>query len=180
MKKFRDAVQTNPELRKRPELEMLGKTLLKEPLDFFQRLRDQLQADQGTRPDVLIKLAGANVELGRTNAEIGSFPNASRSYSEAINILESLVHDHPAVPEYQDELARAHGMLGLLLQSMGRPPDALKAMQRSQEIRERLGAARTPAIPSSKVSSLSYARRSVSSCPPRTVRPRPWHSINKR
>jgi eukaryotic-like serine/threonine-protein kinase len=61
VKKFRDAVQANPDLKRRPELDVLRKALLKEPLEFFQRLRDQLQADRSTRLEVLAKLAGANL-----------------------------------------------------------------------------------------------------------------------
>ena len=52
VKKFRDAVQDNPELKNRRELDALRKALLKEPLEFFRALRDQLQSDRDTRPEV--------------------------------------------------------------------------------------------------------------------------------
>ena len=53
VKKFRDAVADNPELKNDPALESLRKTLLKEPLAFFKALRDRLQADHDTRPESL-------------------------------------------------------------------------------------------------------------------------------
>ena len=96
VKNFRDAVQSNPELRNRPELSALRKSLLREPLEFFQRLRSQLQAEGDSRLGTLIKLAGANVQLGRTNSEIGSSSDALRSYAEAISLLEPLVRRIPA------------------------------------------------------------------------------------
>ena len=57
VKRFRDAVAGNPELKNNPELESLRRTLLKQPLDFFKSLRDRLQADRDTRPESLHRLA---------------------------------------------------------------------------------------------------------------------------
>ena len=84
MKKFRDAVQANPELKNRPELDALRKALLKEPLEFFRKLRDQLQADHDTRPR-LGKARRGELRPGVTTAEIGSIPDAIRSYTESIS-----------------------------------------------------------------------------------------------
>ena len=64
VKKFRDAVADNPELKNNPALESLRKTLLKEPLAFFKALRDRLQADRDTRPESLARLAQASFDLG--------------------------------------------------------------------------------------------------------------------
>ena len=57
--KFRDAVATNTQLKSRPELESLRKTLLKEPLEFFRKLREQLKADSSTEPKAIHSLATA-------------------------------------------------------------------------------------------------------------------------
>ena len=107
VKKFRDAVQANAELKNRPELDALRKALLKEPLEFFRKLRDQLQADRDTRPEALAKLASASFDLAETTAEIGSVPDAIRSHSEALAIRERLARDHPTVAKYQRDLAEA-------------------------------------------------------------------------
>src|SRR5262249_44351837 len=57
VKRFRDAVADNPDLKNKPALESLRKTLLKEPLAFFRSLRASLQADGDTRPESLARLA---------------------------------------------------------------------------------------------------------------------------
>ena len=108
VKKFRDAVQDNPDLKNRHELDALRKALLKEPMEFFRRLRDQLQADRDTRPEAMAKLAGASFDLASTTREIGGISDALRSYTEASGILEQLVRDNPAVTEYPDQVGQEH------------------------------------------------------------------------
>jgi len=138
VKKFRDAVQDNPELKNHPELDALRKDLLKQPMQFFRQLRNQLQADRDTRPDALAKLADANLDLARTTNEIGSFADAIQSLVEAIAILERLAHDQPTVIEYQRNLAKSHLGYGNLLIGTGRPAEALKPHLKALGIRERL------------------------------------------
>jgi serine/threonine protein kinase/Tfp pilus assembly protein PilF len=138
VKKFRDAIQDNPELKNRGELEALHKALLKEPMEFFRKLRDQLQADRDTRPDALAKLAGANLDLARTTREIGSADDALRSCAEAIAILERLVLENPTVRQFQNDLADAQYRLGYLQGDMGRPTEAMDSFRLALRIRERL------------------------------------------
>ncbi len=136
--KFRDAVANNAKLKNSPELASLRKTLLNEPLEFFRKLRDQLKADTGTGPKVIYSLARANRALALTTKEIGSLPDAIKSYSEAIALLDPLARENPAVTEYQNDLARSHSDAGILLRATGRPDEALKAYNASLEIQERL------------------------------------------
>jgi tetratricopeptide (TPR) repeat protein len=138
LKKFRDAVEDNPDLKNRPELDALRKALLQEPLKFFRDLRDRLQTDRDTRPDALTKLADANFDLARTTAEIGSIPDEIRSYTEAMTIWERLAHDHPDVLEYQNDLAHSQTNVGLLLRNTGHAAEALESQRRAMAIRERL------------------------------------------
>jgi serine/threonine-protein kinase len=138
VKKFRDAVTANPELRNRLEMDGLRKTLLKEPLEFFGKLRDQLQADRDTRPDALAKLAGANFDLASTTREIGSIPDAIPSFVESITILDRLARDHPSVAGYQRDLAVSRNDLGNLLTRLDRLAEAMSAHQQALAIRERL------------------------------------------
>jgi serine/threonine-protein kinase len=140
VQKFRDAVQTNPELKRRPELAPLRKVLLKEPLEFFRELKDQLQSDHNTRPVALARLAGASRDLAITTAEIGSIPDAIRSYSESIDILERLVRGQPDKLAYQGALASSHQGLGSLLGETARPDEALESHRHALRIRERLAA----------------------------------------
>ena len=138
MKKFRDAVQVNPKLKDRPELDALRKALLKEPLEFFRQLRDQLQADSDTRPETLARLADANFDLAYTTAEIGSIPDAIRSYAESITILERLVRENPTVAAYQRDLAASCNNVAALLNASGHMAEATELYQRVLTINKRL------------------------------------------
>ena len=138
VRKFRDAVKADAGLKNRPELEALRKALLKEPLDFFRKLRDQLQAGRDTRPDALATLAAANFDLASLTSEIGSVSDAIRSYSESLAIRERLVRDNPAVTSYQNDLAKTLNNLGNMLRATGRLTEALGAYRRAVAIKERL------------------------------------------
>ena len=138
VKKFRDAVQANSELKNRPELDGLRKELLKEPMEFFRKLREQLQSGHDTRPESMAKLASANLDLHNTTREIGSAADAIRSCTESIVILDRLVLDNPTVSEFQNDLATAHYRLGYLLSDTGRPTESMDSYRRALRISERL------------------------------------------
>jgi len=138
VKEFRDAIQANTELKNRPELDALRKELLKQPMQFFRQLRNQLQADRDTRPDALAKLAYANLDLANTTKEIGSFADAIQSYVEAIAILERLAYNKPTVIEYQRNLAKSLISFGRLRIGTGQPAEALQPHRKALEIHERL------------------------------------------
>ena len=53
VERFRDAVVEDQVLKNNSALEALRKKLLKEPLAFFQSLREELQSDPDTRPEAL-------------------------------------------------------------------------------------------------------------------------------
>jgi serine/threonine-protein kinase len=138
VRKFRDAVQANPELKNRPELDALRTALLNEPLAFFRTLRDQLQADRDTRPAALGRLANADIDLATTTAEIGSIPDAIRSCAEAIAIWERLARENPAITDFQRDLANSHDHLAKLLSQTGHPDEAIESQQRALAILQRL------------------------------------------
>jgi tetratricopeptide (TPR) repeat protein len=138
VKRFRDAVADNPMLKNSPELEDLRKTLLKEPLAFFKTLREQLQADNDTRPESLARLAAAAFDLGKLTDEIGDKLDAQRAHQEALAIGERLARENPSVIPFQRNLAASHSALGILQSATGRPDDALASLARALEIRERL------------------------------------------
>jgi serine/threonine-protein kinase len=138
VRKFRDAVQSNADLKNRSELGALRKVLLEEPQGFFRKLKDDLQSDRDARPDALARLARASHDLAKTTEEIGSITDAIRSYSESIEILERLVRDRPDTVAYQEDLSASRQRLGHLLSETARPVEALESYHRALGIRERL------------------------------------------
>jgi serine/threonine-protein kinase len=138
VKKFRDAVINNIDVKNRDDLKPLRDTLLKEPIAFFEALRDQLQSSQDSRPEALASLASANFDLATTTAEIGSIPDAIHSHEQALAIRERLARQYPPVTDFQRDLALSHNSLGVLQHNTGRASDALASYQQALAIRERL------------------------------------------
>ena len=143
VKKFHDAVQANAELKNRPELDALRRALLKEPMEFFRELRDQLQADRDTRPEALAQLAHLTADLAKITVEIGSVPDALRSYAESLAVLERLARDHPTVTKYQRNLAGSHNNVGNLQRATGRVTEAARSAYRRAAPRYKSGWQRT-------------------------------------
>jgi eukaryotic-like serine/threonine-protein kinase len=145
VKRFRDAVADEPTLKNSPELEPLRKKLLKEPLAFFHNLRQQLQADQDTRPEALKRLASAVFQLGSLTVEIGNKQDALRSYQESLVIRERLARENPTVTAFQRDLFMSHNNIGVLLRDTGKPAEAQAAWEQARAISERL-ARENPAV----------------------------------
>ncbi len=138
VKKFRDAVFNEPLVMNTKDLEALRRRLLKEPLAFFNALRQRLQVDYETRPESLARLADAALALGTLTNAIGDTSDAILVYEEARKCYYSLVAQNPTVTAYRSALASSHNELGLLLSNMGKPDAALKAYEQAREIREAL------------------------------------------
>ncbi len=138
VKKFRDAVAGNPELKNNPSLESLRKLLLKEPLAFFRSLRAGLQADRDTRPESLARLAAACFELGSLTNEIGDKQDALFAYGESLAIRQKLADASPGVTGFQSDLARSGDSIGSLQGATGRPAEALLSFEQARVIWERL------------------------------------------
>ncbi len=138
VKRFRDAVAGNPELKNSSALEGLRKRLLNEPLAFFKALRDRLQADGDTRPDSLKRLARASFDLGELTEEIGDQRDAVTAHRENLAIWRKLAEAAPSDHGAQMELARAHHYVGSLLHSIGREDDALNEHDASLAICRKL------------------------------------------
>lgn len=136
--KFRDAVAENPDLKGNPALDKLRKLLLREPLKFFERLREELQRDPDTRPESLNRLANASRELAMLTNEIGNQQQALQAFEESRKILERLVRQNPTVTEFQSNLAQSQNGRGVLLSATGRPIEALAAFDEALRIVKRL------------------------------------------
>ena len=138
VKRFRDAVAGNPELKDNPGLGSLRKALLKEPLAFFRSLRDRLQGDGDTRPESLARLADASYELGVLTAEVGDEQDALAAHREALAIRRRLVEAYPDVELYRRDLARSHLHLGVLLQDTGQTAAARAELEAAVAIWRKL------------------------------------------
>jgi len=138
VKHFRDVVVEDAVLKNNPALGDLRKKLLKEPLEFFKLLREQLQADTETRPEALARLAEAAHDYAHVTQEIGDIQDGLRSHVESLAIWEKLVREHPAKAEYQQGLAGIENCRGKMLSATGRPDEALESCARALAIRERL------------------------------------------
>jgi serine/threonine-protein kinase len=138
VKRFRDAVIEESQLKNNAELEGLRKRLLKEPLAFFRSLRERLQADKDTRTESLARLAEASFALGYLTNEIGDKQDALIAYTESLAIRQRLADANPSVSEFQRALAAGHNNLGALLSRIGKPADALKSYQEALPIQQKL------------------------------------------
>ncbi len=141
VKRFRDAIANEPELRNAPALDGLRKRLLKEPLSFFRTLRDRLQADRDTRPESLERMAQASFELGGTTSEIGDKEDALAAYREALAIRQRLVDADPTVTASLAGLPRCYNRLGRALDETGKPAEAVGAYETALSILKKLAEA---------------------------------------
>jgi tetratricopeptide (TPR) repeat protein len=141
VKRFRDAVVENSELKNNPALDGLRKALLKEPLAFFRSLRERLQADGDTQPDALARLASAAFDLGTLTDEIGEKQDALTAYLDARSILLRLVNAQPEAARYQSNLAATHHNLGSVLSETGEPAAARAECEAALAIWQRLAEA---------------------------------------
>ncbi len=138
VKRFKDAIVENRELKNDPKLESLRKTLLKEPLAFLGRLRDRLQAENDARPEVLLKLGNVADEHALLDYEIGNRQDAVQSVRLAVDVFERLVRERPDAVEYRSRLAECQYHLAFMAYDVGRNDESLAAHRREVELYEGL------------------------------------------
>jgi tetratricopeptide (TPR) repeat protein len=138
VKKFRDAVTENPELKNNPALERLRKTLLKQPLAFFRSLRQRLQADRDTRPRALAELAEVIHAYAHLTDKIGDTKDSLKAHEDSLAIWLGLTRDDPDNAEYQDRLGTILKCQGNFLSTTGRQSEALAVIEQARAIFERL------------------------------------------
>jgi serine/threonine-protein kinase len=141
VKRFRDAVIEEPQLKNNAALLGLRKRLLKEPLEFFRRLRERLQVDRDTRTESLVRLAEATYALGQLAYEIGDQHDALIAHAESVTTWQRLVDANPSVTEFQTNLAAGQVKIGNLLRETGQPADALKSLEAALAIQQKLAEA---------------------------------------
>jgi serine/threonine-protein kinase len=135
---FRGAVTASLDVQDRPDLTGLRDDLLRKPLEFYRRLReDELKAG-GTSAGARARLARANNLLGNVTYEVGSMSDAARSYAEAIEILDRVITEEPDVRGHRVELAMALNNLGIIQAQKEQQEAALATHGRARELRERM------------------------------------------
>jgi serine/threonine protein kinase len=135
---FHKAVGENVDVKNRPELAPLRRTLLRAPQEFYRELRGDIEASGEARPEARAQLAKAIIGLAAITEQLDSVPNAIRSYQEAIDVLTPLVRDRPAAAEYRSDLAHAHYELAKLGRSTGRPAAARADVEHARDLLEAL------------------------------------------
>jgi serine/threonine protein kinase/tetratricopeptide (TPR) repeat protein len=138
IKKFADAVAGNPALKNNPTLEPLRKELLQEPIDYFQSLRERLQASRDTRPEALMRLTSALLELGELTSEVGDRRDALATFQAAKEVIESVALKHPDNFQLQRLLASCYNYIGVQLHFVGRSNEAIVALQNAKAVCTRL------------------------------------------
>jgi hypothetical protein len=136
VRRFRDAVVDNPDLKANPALEGLRKTLLKEPLTFFRDFREQLQADHDTGFEAQERLAGVIHEYAHLAAENGDEQDGLKAHDDSLAIWESLTRRVPSNPKYQIGIASIQNCRGEFLSETAHPAEALASFEAARAIRE--------------------------------------------
>jgi serine/threonine-protein kinase len=138
VKRFGDAIAEEPLLKDTPELQDLRNRLLQGPLTFFRGLRERLQADRDTRPEALVRLAGAMHDYAHLTDEIGDQQDGLKAHEDSLAIWDGLTRDDPGNPEYQGGLAKIHNCRGNFLKATGRTDEARRAYEAALAIRQKL------------------------------------------
>ena len=116
----------------------LLESLLAKPRTFYERLTAELAAKSNPSGKERALLARGRYSLGRILATLGHHAESEHENEEAIRIYDSLVRDHPDVPEYQDFLADSCNTLGTVLKATGRRGEAAESYSKAIAVRERL------------------------------------------
>jgi len=138
VRRFSDAVADNPILKDSPELEKLRKTLLKEPLEFFENLREQLQDDAGTRPETLMELTEVIHEYAHLTHEVGNPQDGLKAHDDSLAICQALARADPSNRAYQTRLAFIQNCRGNFLKDTGKREAARRAYEAALAIQRRL------------------------------------------
>jgi eukaryotic-like serine/threonine-protein kinase len=124
-------------LLSQPEMKALRATLLRAPLDFYGRLRSNLEASGQDDPDTLARLAEADYNLGRLAIDARSNEAAIAPLRQAEALQRRLVALRPADPEFAFRLATTLTLLGGRYAQTGRMEDGKAAHAEAMAICER-------------------------------------------
>jgi len=112
----------------------LRKALLETALPFFQKLVEQESSDpelRGSRGQAYHRLASLRFQMGDRE-------NAVADYRRALEILEPLAAEFPAVPQYRQDLASSHVDYGYALARLGQRAEAEDLFREAISLQEQL------------------------------------------
>ncbi|MGL4553203.1 MAG: serine/threonine-protein kinase, partial [Gemmataceae bacterium] len=118
------------------------KRLLAQGLPFYRDFQER----GGGEVEVDAAAAEKAFRVGYITAQLGQHDEALRAFRRAEQIRQRLADAHPAVPDYQHNLARTLHNTGALLAGLGKRDEALEAYRRAEQIEQRLADAH-PAVP---------------------------------
>jgi eukaryotic-like serine/threonine-protein kinase len=139
IEKFRTVVDRNLDVKNRPENEALRKALLQAPLGYYEKLRDDLNANKDASPDARTQLGDAYLKLASLNHDIGSQADALKEFDEATTLFDRLFREAPTEqkPKYRARLARALAERGgLQSDSSNMNALAFESLYRSRDLQE--------------------------------------------
>jgi tetratricopeptide (TPR) repeat protein len=112
------------------------KALLRKVMRHFERLASLTADDAESRR---IRADGYS-RVGTIHHHLGELKEAEIAYRKALALQEELVAEHPAVPDFQQELATGYNNLGVLLANTGRLEEAETAYRAALKLRKQLAA----------------------------------------
>jgi tetratricopeptide (TPR) repeat protein len=133
VKKYLTLISQDPDLKAKG-LEPLRQKLLATAREYYA----EFVREHGGDPALRAEFADIRMLLASITEEIADKGEAIEEYQQALTLCQQLVDAQPTVAAYQRLLARCHGSLGRLYQSVGRFQDAevalLKALAQLEEL----------------------------------------------
>lgn len=121
-------------LAQQPHLEVVQREFLQKALRFYEQFAKEAGSDAATR----FERARAYRRVAEIQFRLGARAQAEPAGHRAIDLLEKLSEEFPAVPEYRQELGNTLQNWGALLASAGRNSEREKVIRRALAIQEKL------------------------------------------
>ena len=134
--RFHQTVATNGELNSQPQFARLREQLLRDPLPFFEDLRQRLMAEEEPSRESLAQLRDATILLAQVHREVGDTGEALRLGMDTIDLCQSVLNsppnsELPTRADWQLALAQACLTLGNFLPQAEHKSERLQTIQRA-------------------------------------------------
>lgn len=125
-------------LLKEPQFEALRVKLLRTALDFYQKLKQAMEADPDAAPAARADLASAYAAVATITAATGSKAEALAAFEHARALYAELVRSYPSDARYQVGLAGVLDQIGDVQSDTGRPAEAMRSYEHARAVRATL------------------------------------------